>query len=139
MRALTVFRSLLAASAAVAITACSDSTGPETQLQIAIPSNFVGTVTKVEYEGGNGPAGYYAQYDVWLVVPPGTTSNAGVVVPVHAPVFTRRGGAVYTADASDIHVGDQLEVWHDEFVGYGAVQAPPGAPAYTAMQVVIIR
>jgi len=139
MRPRAALLSLLAALAILA-TACSDGpTGAETTLTITAPSNFVGTVTKVEHEAAYGPAGPYDQYDVWLIVPPGSSPNAGVVVPVRIPIFSRQGETVYTASGSDIHVGDQLEVWRDQTVGYGAVQAPPGAPVYVATQVVIVR
>ena len=139
MRPRTAIHSLLAASV-IAAAACSDGpTGPEATLTLTAPSNFVGTVTKVEHEAAYGPAGFYDQYDVWLIVPPGSSPNAGVVVPVRIPIFSRQGQTVYTATGGDIHVGDQLEVWRDQTVGYGAVQAPPGAPVYVATQVVIVR
>ncbi|HKP76844.1 MAG TPA: hypothetical protein VJT67_15040, partial [Longimicrobiaceae bacterium] len=82
MRPRAAIRTFLAASA-IAAAACSDGpTSQKTTLTLTAPSNFGGTVTKVEHEAGNGPAGFYDQYDVWLVVPPGSSPNAGVVVPV---------------------------------------------------------
>lgn len=105
-----------------------------------MPPDFSATVSKAEFEGGNGPAGPYEQYDIWVVIPPATTANAGVVLGKSVPVFVMRGGGIAAADAGQIRVGDQIQVWRDPIrVGYGAVQAPPNAPVYTGTQVVIVR
>ena len=132
-------RHLLLASSLAALAACTSSTLSDAALAVDTDADFSATVRKSEFEGGNGPAGYYAQFDVWLAIPPSSSANAGAVVPVKAPVYIRRSGGLVNATAADIHVGDVVEVWHDFRVGYGAVQCPPGAPCYTATQVVIDR
>ena len=69
-----------------------------------------------------------------------SAANAGVVLPLSAPVFLRSNGGLATTDASKIRVGDQIQVWRDPIrVAYGAVQGPPGAPTYTGTQIVIVR
>jgi hypothetical protein len=78
--------------------------------------------------------------NVWVVIPPATTANAGIVVGDNVPVFIRLGTRpLATANSRAITVGDQVQVWYAGGAGYGAVQAPPGAPAYSAAQVVIVR
>jgi hypothetical protein len=107
---------------------------------LATAPDFSGSVAKAELESGNGPAGYYAQHDIWVVIPPATNANAGVVVPTSAPVFLRHRGGLVAVAASEIRVGDRIQVWRDPIqVGYGAVQAPPGAPVYRGTQIVIDR
>jgi hypothetical protein len=133
-------RHSLLAACAFAAAACASATDPSATLMITTPPDFSATVSKAELEGGNGPAGPYEQYDLWVVIPPASTANAGVVLPKSAPVFMMRGGGIAAADAGQIRVGDQIRVWRDPvFVGYGAVQAPPNAPVYRGMQIVIVR
>jgi hypothetical protein len=128
-------------SLALASTACRGTPlGPEESLTLTTAPDISATVAKAEYEGGISPGGLYAQYDVWLIVPPATAPNAGVVLPTRAPVFVRWNGRTYAASASDIKAGDRVEVWTEgHFAAYGAVQGPPGAPTYTGTQVVIDR
>jgi hypothetical protein len=118
--------------------ACTSATSP--LLLFATAPDLSGTVSKAEFEGGNGPAGPYSQYDIWLIVPPASSANAGVVVGTSTPVFVRGNNGLVAVSAADIRVGDQIQVWRDPiFVGYGAVQGPPGAPTYQGTQIVIIR
>lgn len=123
----------------VALAACSSSSalGPPATLVLSTPPDFSAHVSKVEYEGANGPAGPYSQYNAWVIIPPATGANAGVVIPTKMPVFARHNGQIYSSSASSIKVGDLIEVWHDITVAYGAAQGPPGAPTYTSTQVVI--
>ena len=125
----------------VALSACSSSSalGPPSTLVLSTPPDFSATVSKVDYESANGPAGPYSQYDAWVIVPPAVSANAGVVVPTSLPVFVRHNGQIYSSSASSIKVGDRVEVWHNVSVVYGAVQGPPGAPTYESTQVVIDR
>jgi hypothetical protein len=126
--------------ALVVLFACSsDSLGPKTDLVLNAPPDFSARVYQVEFEGGNGPDGPYSQYDVWVVIPPATTANAGVVVPIRGPVFVRTRDGIFSSDGSHIRTGDKVDVWHDAGAAYGAVQGPPGAPTYTSTQVVIDR
>ncbi|HEY2065554.1 MAG TPA: hypothetical protein VGG84_06315 [Gemmatimonadaceae bacterium] len=126
---------------ALASAACRGTPlGPEESLTLTTAPDISASVAKAEYEGGNGPNGPYAQFDVWLVVPPGAAPNAGVVLPTKAPVFVRWNGRTYSASGNDIRPGDHVDVWtvaHE--VAYGVVQGPPGAPTYTATQLVIDR
>lgn len=120
------------------LAACARSTAPG-GLAIEGDPDLVASVARVEYSAGNTPAGYVAQYNVWLVVPPGSAPNAGVVLPMRTPVFVRQGGEDFPATLQDIHLLDPIELWHDRTVGYGAVECPPNAPCYTGTQVVILR
>ena len=131
---------LIAVSVLIAA-ACSGSTSPTATLVLQTDPDLSGNVMKVEYESGNGPGfGPYAQWDIWVLIPPASSANAGVVLPVAAPVFLRSNGGLVTATASQIRVGDRLEVWRDPVhVSYGAVQGPPGAPTYEGTQIVIVR
>lgn len=125
----------------VTLSACSGSSalGPPATLVISTPPDFSATISKVDYESANGPAGPYSQYDVWVIIPPAARANAGVVVPTTHPVFVRHNEQIYSSSASSIKVGDRVEVWHNVSVVYGAVQGPPGAPTYESTQVVIDR
>jgi hypothetical protein len=133
---------LLAALLVVAGCAHRDPSGPreEAELVLTRTPELTASVSKAEYEAANGPNGPYAQYNLWLVVPPGRLPNAGVVVSVNDPVFIRQDGRIYAATGADLRGGDRVEIWCDlAHVGYGAVQAPPGAPVYFGDQVVIVR
>jgi hypothetical protein len=48
-------------------------------------------------------------------------------------------GVIHAASVDLIRVGDVVEVWHDRGYSLGAVQSPPGTPAYSAKQLVIDR
>lgn len=124
----------------IGLVACSNSInlGPPATLALSTPPDFTATVTKVEFEGGNGPAGPYAQHNVWLVIPPGTAPNAGLVVGKTTPVFVRTHDGIFSSDATGIRVGDKVEVWHDIQIAYGAVEGPPGSPTYSNLKQVVI-
>lgn len=125
---------------AIAIVGCTSGTEPEATLAIATPPDFSATVSQVQFESANGPAGPYSQYDIWVAIPPSSTANAGVVVSTSRPIFERsKSGRVTVARGSDIKVGSTIEVWHLGGPGYGAVQGPPGAPTYGGDQIVIVR
>lgn len=134
-------RPIVVAALALATGSCNDTAlGPETRLTIDTPPDISATVAQANFESGNGPGGPFAQFDVWLVVPPGVAPNAGVVLPVTAPVFIRQNGRTYAANGRDIATGDRVDVWTvAHFVAYGSVQGPPGAPTYTGAQLVIYR
>ena len=139
MRVSLVRRVLLTASLVVA-GACESSTSPSATLTLTTAPDFTGTVAKSAFESANGPAGPYAQYDIWVIVPPGSSANVGVVLPLTAPVFVQSGAGLVRARGSDIRVGDRIRVWRNpDFAAYGAVQGPPGAPTYEGRQVVILR
>ena len=123
----------------VVLSACGNSLGPPASLGVSTPADFSARVSKIEYESANGPGGPYSQYDAWMIIPPAVSANAGVVIPTKIPVFARHNGQTYSTTASNIRVGDLIEVWHGVGVAYGAVQGPPGAPTYTSTQVVIDR
>lgn len=102
--------------------------------------DFVARVSTIHFENGISPAGPLSQYELWLTISPATSPNAGLVVGRNVPVFIRSsGGTVMPASACALSFGDTLEVWHDESVAYGSVQAPPAAPAYFGTQVIVRR
>ena len=123
----------------VALSACSsnDALGPKVTLVLSTPPDFSGRVSEVDYWSTNGPAGPYSQFNAWLVIPPSSSANVGVVISTASAVFIRHEGQIYSSSASSIKVGDQIEVWHNGTVAYGAVQGPPGCPTYESTQVVI--
>ena len=132
------FRALIMASAAAAA-ACSSATATSATLVLNTEPDFLARVSRVEFESAYGPAGQYAQYDIWVIIPPASEANAGVVLPTSAPVFLQSGAGLVTAGGDQIRVGDQIQVWRDRGVAYGAVQGPPGSPTYRGMQIVIVR
>lgn len=131
---------LLSSAWLVGLVACSSSStlGPRATLVLSTPPNFTARVAKVEFESANGPAGPYSQHNVWLVIPPSTVANAGLVVANATPVFVRTRDGIFSSSASGIKVGDRVEVWHDIQVAYGAVQGPPGAPTYVNLKQIVI-
>ena len=108
---------------------------------IASAPDFVATVAQVARETVVSPAGQHSQIDVWVVIPPGTSANAVVILADATPVFLQRGsdGAVVSARADALVIGDHVKVWHDANTSFGAAEAPPGSPAYSAIQLIIMR
>jgi hypothetical protein len=131
---------LLSSTWFIGLVACSSGStlGPPATLVLSTPPDFTATVAKVEFESAKGPAGPYSQHNVWLVIPPGTAANAGLVVSKATPVFVRTRDGIFSSNASGMRVGDGVEVWHDIQVAYGAVQGPPGAPTYTNLKQIVI-
>ena len=142
MRA-TLFHSSLAVLFALSASACSSATGPTTTtLVLSTPPNFVAVVTNNVLEQGNTPAGYISQHNIWVTIQSAlaTEGNAGVVAGKLCPVFIRVKDSTFVrATAGAIKVGDDIQVWHDLGVEYGSAEAPPGAPAYSGLQIVILR
>jgi hypothetical protein len=128
---------------ALSASACGSATGPTTTtLVLLTPPNFVAVVTSNTLERGNGPAGYYSQHNVWVTIPSAiaTEGNAGVVVGELTPVFIRaKDSTLVRSTAGAIRVSDVIQVWHDQAVAFGTAEAPPGAPAYSGQQIVILR
>jgi broad specificity phosphatase PhoE len=119
-------------------TVLGNTVRPHATLALSTPPDFTGTVAKIEFESANGPAGPYSQHNVWLVIPPSATANAGLVVAKTTPVFVRTRDGILSSDASGIRVGDRVEVWRNIQVAYGAVQGPPGAPTYENLKQIVI-
>jgi len=124
----------------IGLIACSGDSelGPPATLVLSTPPDFTATVTKVELESANGPAGPYSQHNMWLVIPPGTSPNAGLVVAQATPVFVRTSDGIFSSDAGRVRVGDRVEVWHDIQVANGAAEGPPGAPTYINLKQLVI-
>jgi hypothetical protein len=124
----------------IGLVACSGNgaLGPPATLVLSTPPDFTATVVKVEFESANGPAGPYSQHNMWLIIPPGTSPNAGLVVAKATPVFVRTSNGIFSSDASRVRVGDRVEVWHDIQVAYGAAEGPPGAPTYINLKQLVI-
>ena len=118
---------------------CSDSSSPTGDPPLTTPPDLVATVDRVSHEGGNGPNGRYSQYVLYVTVPPGTKSNAGLVLDRTTAVFFPSSAAAVSGSAADVRAGDQLEVWVEDGAIYGSVEAPPLAPAYFVKQVEVER
>ena len=120
--------------------ACRDGAGPATSLVLSGPPDFAARVASTTHQEFLAPSGVWvSQYEVWVIIAPADTANAGVVVAAARPVFFSTNGVLERATPADMQVGDSLQVWHDATIAYGSVQAPPGAPAYRATQIVIVR
>lgn len=120
--------------------ACHEPVAPRVELVIDTPPAFIAKTISTTYKEFIQPRGILTrQYEIWLAIPPSVDANAGVVVARDTPTFIRAAGTLLTASPADIAPGDSLLVWHDSFVAYGSVQAPPGAPAYSGTQIVIAR
>ena len=128
---------------ALSASACDSATAPTTTtLVLSTPPDFVAVVTSNTLERGNSPAGYISQHNLWVTIPAAiaTEVNAGVVVGELCPVFVRVKDSTFVrVTAGAIKVGDDIQVWHDGGLVYGSAQAPPGAPAYSGQQIVILR
>jgi hypothetical protein len=136
----TFARCLLPLLLASGAAACDSATAPATSLVLLRAPDFGALVIQTTYQSFFAPSGFWVeQYAVWVAIPPSTTANAGVVVAVSRPVFVSKDGVLARATADSISVGDSIQVWHDHRVGYGAVQAPPDSPCYSARQVLIVR
>ena len=121
------------------LTGCQDSAAPEVALVLPTPPDMVVIVFQSTHENFYSPVGYVSQYAVWIGSYGVPRPEAGVVVSASTPVFIRERGGLTRATGAAINPGDVLEVWRDASVAYGAVQAPPGAPCYRGLQVVISR
>ena len=125
---------------AVAGAGCREAASPSSPLVLTTAPDLAATVSSSRLESGNGPAGASYWYGVWVTIAPATIANAGVVVVASTPVYIRpASGLISRTTGAEIHAGDTIEVWRDTSVTYGAIEAPPGAPAYNATQVVILR
>ncbi len=139
------FTPIAAAGMILGVSACGSA--PTTPSSGTTPSapDLSGIAAQVTHTSGHSPGGYISQYDVWLTTPPDSVPSAGIVSGRATQVFivgTTVGGAgtdTTTATAADIAVGDQIEIWRNTVEVFGAEQAPPGAPAYDALKVVIVR
>lgn len=132
---------LLSIVGILASIACEGGVGPITTPPITRASDFEATVAVVARETVVSPAGQRSQIDVWVVIQPGTSANAAVIVSDATPVFLQRGSesAVVAARADALVTGDHVKVWHDANTSFGAAEAPPGSPAYSAVQLIIVR
>ncbi len=107
---------------------------------ITTAPDLEGRVERVKIEEGIMPGGYRSQLVLWLAIPPSATPSAGVVMGRPGPVFVQYGGRRAAAiDRDSIQIGDRIKVWRRDGAASGSVQAPPGAPSYSARQIVIVR
>lgn len=135
-----LFSVALGATACEGKTECGDITGPSTTLSLQRAPDFAAVVISNSHKEFFAPSGFWiSQYELWVAISPSDTANAGVVVAAARPVFLKTDGLLIQATPDDISPGDSIEVWHDTSVAYGSVQAPPGAPAYTGLQIAIFR
>jgi len=121
--------------------ACARGVDPVATPPITTTPDFEATVMQVARETVIGSAGQHSQVGVWVLIPPGTSANAVVIVSDATPVFLQRGsnGAVVSAKADALVTGDHVKVWHDANTSFGAAEAPPGSPEYSASQLIIVR
>jgi hypothetical protein len=125
---------------------CKRATDPAAPAALVLTRAFdyQGHVSQVTRACGAHPStppatAYVCQENVWFTTPPGTVPNAGVVLTDSTPVFAGAQGSFSRSTASAITVGDVIQIWTDGSIAYNAVEAPPGAPCYTARQIVIAR
>ena len=122
----------------IAFAGCSNGI---TSPPITRAPDFEATVVNVAGETIVSPSGAISQTVVWVAIPPATSANAAVIVPESTPVFVQRGtgGATVAAAPDAIATAGHIKVWHDQTTSFGAAEAPPGAPAYSAIQLVVVR
>jgi hypothetical protein len=94
-------------------------------------------VDRIYHNQGISPAGPLDQYELLITIPPGTRSNAGLILGRSTSVFRQTTGTLALSERASIGLHDTLEIWVESGPVYGSAQAPPGAPAYEARQVVI--
>jgi hypothetical protein len=124
----------------LALIGCGEQTPPQDDPGILPgPPNLTAVVFQSTLRSGPTPAGYITQYELWIGASGSTAPEAGLVVGEKVPVFQRIEQELIPRTPAAIAVGDLLEVWREPGGAYGSVQAPPGAPAYTALQVIITR
>jgi len=125
---------------ALAVFGCTAATNSRVTLPLQMPPDLGARVISVHHQQGWAPDGFYMdQYAVWVAIAPSDSANAGVLVGARQPVFLQAGDALVRDSAADITSGDSVQVWHDIGVDQGSAQDPPGAPGYTATQIVIVR
>jgi hypothetical protein len=124
--------------------ACLDSAAPDgvsdTGLVVPGTPDLTVVVFQSTHEEFNAPDGYHhSQYAIWVGGAGALNPDAGVVVGAGGPVFIRSAGELTRTTAAVITAGDTIQVWRSTSVSYGAAQAPPGAPCYEGLQIVIVR
>ena len=132
----SIWMSVLAA----AVFGCSESTAPTNTVPLTTAPDFSGLVTKAETQNFNAPSGYYVSQRVaWVAIAPANRANAGVIIGRNVAVFIRLpSGEMIKSNFGAVMPNEAVQVWHDRSTAYGAVEAPPGSPAYSAVQVVIM-
>lgn len=124
----------------LALAGCGEQTRPQDDSGVLPgPPNLTALVFQSTRRSGATPIGYITQYEVWIGAPGSTIPEAGLVIGEKTPVFQRIDEELIPTTPAAIAVGDLLEVWREPGAAYGSVQAPPGAPAYYALQVVVTR
>ena len=103
------------------------------------PPDLSAIVFQNTRRSGATPAGFITQYELWIGPAGGSGPDAGLVLGEKTPVFQRVGADLRPTTAAALGVGDLIDVWREPGAAYGAVQAPPVAPAYYALQVVVSR
>jgi hypothetical protein len=124
----------------LALAGCGDQTRPQGDPAVLPdPPNLTALVFQSTRRSGATPVGFITQYELWIGPPGSTTPEAGLVIGEKTPVFERMNETLIPTTAAAIAVGDLLDVWREPSAAYGSVQAPPGAPAYYALQVIVAR
>jgi len=126
------------------LVACQDSTSPgsshESGLVVPGPPDLSVVVFQSTHQEFDAPDGkHHSQYAIWVGGLGTSSPDAGIVLGAAGPVFIRKGTTLTRTTAASIAPGDAIEVWRTGSVSYGAVQAPPGAPCYHGLQIVIVR
>jgi hypothetical protein len=112
---------------------------PDNTDALTDPPDLSAIVFQKTRRSGATPAGFITQYELWIGPAGSPRPDAGLVLGEKTPVFQRLGADLRPATAAAIGVGDLIDIWREPGAAYGAVQAPPGAPAYYALQVVVSR
>jgi hypothetical protein len=124
----------------LALAGCGERTPLQDEPEVLPgPPTLTALVFQSTRRSGATPVGYITQYELWIGPPGSTTPEAGLVIGEATPVFQRIGETLMPTTAAAIAVGDLLEVWRESGAAYGSVQAPPGTPAYYALQVIVTR
>lgn len=125
-------------AAILVLAACYNSATDPSEMQLTTPPDLIGVVQQITHDTSFAPAGFQLdQYEIFIAIPPATAANAGVILGPHTTAFRSHQGLTRAVDRAAIAVGDTLRIWVDGAPAFGSVQAPPGAPAYIAAQVVL--
>jgi hypothetical protein len=108
----------------------------------SVVPNFVARVVSACRASGVSPATaeLSSQVDLIVAIAPATVGNAGLIVGMRTPIYTRQDTKPPLVESANaLRIGDELEVWHDGMPIVVSAQSPRGTPAFVATKIVVQR